>query len=262
MRLYLYILSLLTLPVFAEISHLDIRNPSLVAASLNGPIKKISEEYNYATSDRKYREIAAYDKAGNLTYRRKQNHKDEITFFMTNTYNEAGCQVRQIVDDKKNNEKFDYEIILSPETRQVAYKCRLTGEIEIVTYNADKYRMNATVKKKAKKRVPLSKYKRGPDNRTKSYTRYDDNGRVKYITVSERDEEGRLMRAVTTYKREKRNTTNQYEYLEDDELGNWTQRLLKMVVVKDGEEKIYEKFTMRMIEYYDSDPTTVANEAL
>lgn len=252
MRLYLYFIAFF-LPMIASAAetHLNIRQPSLVVAQLNGPVKKVTEEYNYQMSDRKYKEVRAYDAAGNQTYRRKWNYKDELVYSSTNTFNEAGRMTRQKIEDIKDEKNYDYEIILNPKTRQMAYKCRITGDIEVITYNEAKYNISCTVKKKGKKNLPYSKYQRRPDNLSKVYTKYDDDGRVKYITATKRDSEGRVLQAITTYKREKRKTNNLYEYLAFDEFGNWTQRLLKITDLKDGEEKIYEKFSERTIEYYE-----------
>lgn len=240
----------------ADPSHLDIRQPSLVAARLQGPVKKITTEYSYQMSDRKYREEAEYDTSGNLLYRKKWDYKDNLTLFVTNSYNEAGCLTRQIVDDVKKKEKFDYDIVLSPETRQLAYKCKLTGEIEVVTYNDDKFRLNATIKRKGKKNVPLSTYARDANNQIKSYTRYDDDGRIDYTTYSKYDDQGRLKKSVIVYKQEKKKTENTYEYLSSDDHKNWTQRLLKIMVTEEDETKNYDKFTSRTIEYYEMPEAT------
>ena len=156
MRLYLYFLILMTpLATFSAQTHLDIRNCSLISSSLKGPVKRITEEYNYELSDKKYWEIRDYDEQGNLTHRTKWDYKDKITYTVTNSYNEAGSFIRQQVEDLRKKTANDYEIILSPATRQIAYKCRLTGEIEVVSYDEDKYKMGGTVKKKGKSRSIL-----------------------------------------------------------------------------------------------------------
>ncbi|MDF7805824.1 hypothetical protein P4E94_00135 [Pontiellaceae bacterium B12219] len=253
MRLYVYLLcvsAVLPSAAQADTSHLDIARSSRETASLQGPVMKVEEEYAYELSDRKYREIRAYDEAGNLKYRKKFNYKDELTYFATNTFNEAGCMIRQRVEDIRHGTTNDYDIVLNVPTRQMAYQCRITGDIEIVTYNPDRCNTSTTIKRKRKKPLPYSKYKRDSDNVSLSYTRYDEDGRVKYVSVYRHDDQQRLTRAAISYKQEDRKDLNEYEYLAVDAYGNWTQRLLKIKTIQDGTEKNYDKFSTRTIEYY------------
>jgi hypothetical protein len=211
---------------------------------------KVEEEYAYDMSDKKYKEIREYDEAGNLKYRKKFNYKDQMTYFATNTFNAAGCMIRQRVENISNNSTNDYDIVINVPTRQMAYQCKITGDIEIETYNPDRFAMATTIKHPGKSPLPYSKYNRNSDNVSLSYTRYDEEGRIHYISIYGHDDQQRVTRVVTSYKREDRKDLDEYEYLAVDEFGNCTPRLLKMKTIKDGTEKSYDKFSTRTIEYY------------
>lgn len=89
------LLAFLPCAASAQQAHLEIAVPARVASAFFGPVKKVETEYNYDMSDRKFKEVREYDRAGNLKYRTKGDSKGEITYFATNTFDEAGCFINQ-----------------------------------------------------------------------------------------------------------------------------------------------------------------------
>jgi hypothetical protein len=145
------------------------------------------------------------------------------------------------VEDIREKTTNDYTIVLNVPSRKIAYQCKLTGEVEVISYNEEKYRISATMKKKGKKTLPFSRYERNPDNKKKTYTRYNEDGRMKYVIIYDWKDQQHIAR-----------TFNIYEYLSIDEYGNWTQRLLQSYDMLDGKKKKFEKFSTRKIEYYET----------
>jgi hypothetical protein len=232
-------------------THLAIAQPSRNAYSLKGPVKTVTEEYDYEMSDKKYKEIREYDVAGNLLHRKKWDYKDQLLYFSTNRYNEAGCLVSRRVENIRNKTTNDYEIVLSVSTHQLAYQRKTDGKVEIMTYDTDKWHISTAIKRKGKKILPYSKSKRDADHKLITYTKYDDNGRLEYTSAYKRDAETHLLSMATSYKKEDRRERNDYEYLAFDTYGNWTQRLKKTIRVIEGEEKQFEKFSVRKFEYFE-----------
>lgn len=235
---------------FAETHH-DIKVPSLQAGHYTGPIRSIEREYSYDMSDRKYTELSLYNEAGDLQSRTRTNSKGKFVFSLTNTFNEAGCYINEQVEDYYEKRTNDFEIVLNAPTRKIAYKCRLTGTVEIATYDEHGYRISYTRKKRGKKTLTLTAYKRRDDHRSAQYIKYNDDGRVKYVSVYDWNDKGQLARSLVTYKSEKKKTLYEYEYLAVDPYGNWTQRLLQAYDMLDNKKKKYEKFETRTFEYYD-----------
>ena len=245
------ILTALLSDASAQKNHLEIKVPDLVASGFFGPIKKVVTEYSYNMSDRKYKEVHLYDEAGNLQSRTKWNLKGEITYFATNTFNEAGCFINQRVEDVREKTTNDYEIVLNVPSRKIAYSDKITGEVEILTYNESKYLMSATLKKKEKKTMPLSSYKRGPENQKRLYTRHNDKGRVKYTTAYEWNDGQLISRTLYTNKEKNSKNLILYEYPSIDKYGNWTQCLKQSLDLKKNKEKEYEKISIRTLEYFE-----------
>jgi hypothetical protein len=244
----------LPLFVFAQETHLDIKVPARVASGFFGSVKKVTTEYNYNMSDRKYKEIQLYDEAGNLKSRTKWNSKGDITFFVTNTFDEAGCFINQRVEDIQEKATNDYEIVLNIPTRKIAYRDKITGEVEVLKYNASKYRISATIKKKGKRTLPLSAYKRGSDNQKQFYTRYNEKGRIKYTIAYDWNDLQQKSRILVTDKEKESKSLNVYDYLSTDKHGNWTQCLMQCLDMKKDKEKKFEKFSKRTLEYFENTP--------
>ncbi len=252
--LYILILfSALYCPVYAQVSHLDIKVPSIVAGHYSGPVKSIEREYNFDMSDRKYKEVSLYNEVGDLQSRTRSDSKGKTVFFYTNTYNEAGCLIRQRVEDLREKTTNDYEIVLNVPARKIAYCCKITGDVEVATYDTHKYRISYTIKKTGGKALPTSAYKRRDDHKLSQYIKYNDKGRVKYMSIYDWNEKGQLGRSMVTYKTEKKKTLYVYEYLQVDKHGNWTQRLLQAFDMLDDKKKKYEKFETRRYEYHEED---------
>ena len=183
-------------------------------------------------SEHKLKEARLYDEAGNLTSRTKWNSKGETTYFVTNTFDEAGCFINQRVEDVRGKTTNDYEIVLNIPARKIAYRCKITGELEILEYNEDGYRISATIKKKSQKTTPLSSYKRGTDNKKLLYTRYNEKGYVKYTTAYDWNDRQLISRSLETNRGKDRKSLNVYDYLNIDEQGNWIQCLMRCLVLR------------------------------
>jgi hypothetical protein len=238
----------------AQQTHLDIKVPGRVAGGFFGPVKRVVTEYNYDMSDRTYKEERLYDETGNLNSRTKWDSKGKITYFATNTFDEAGCFINQRTEDIRAKTTNDYTIILNIPTRKIAYRDKISGEIEVIEYNEAKYQISATIKEKGKATLPMSSYKRGPDNAKQLYTRYNDKGRVKYMIAYKWNDQKLISRTVITDKEKDSKDLNVYEYLHIDKHGNWTQCLLQCLDMKKNKERKFEKFSKRTIEYYTNSP--------
>ena len=250
---------------FAQQTHLGIAIPSRVSSGFFGPVKKVVTEYSYDMSEHKFKEAHLYDEAGNLTSRTKWDSKGETTYFATNTFDEAGCFINQRVEDVRGKTTNDYEIVLNIPARKIAYRCKITGELEILEYNEAGHKISAKIKKKSQKTTPLSSYKRGTDNKKLLYTRYNEKGYVKYTTAYDWNDRQLISRSLETNREKDRKSLNVYDYLNIDEQGNWIQCLMRCLDMKNNKEKKFEKFSKRTIEYFgneepveDGTPATIS----
>lgn len=241
------------LPILApaQKTHLDIKVPSRVTSDFFGPVKKITTEYNYNMSDRKYKEIILYDEAGNLKSRTKWDSKGEITYFATNTFDATGCFINQRVEDVREKTTNDYVIVLNIPSRKIAYRDKITGEVEVFEYNESKYRTSATIKKKGRKALPLSAYKREPDNQKQLYTKYNEKGRVEYTIAYKWNDQKLKSRTLVINREKETQDLHLYDYLNIDQHGNWTQCLMQCFDMKKKKKKRYEKFSKRTLEYFE-----------
>ena len=236
-RTLVLVLSTLSLSAPAQETHLDIKVPGRVASGYFGPVKKVVTEYSYDMSDRKYKEIRLYDEAGNLESRTKWDTKGKITYFATNVFDSAGCFINQRVEDVREKTTNDYRIVLDFPSRKISYCDRISGNVEVLKYNEDKYFISATIKEKGKKTQKQSLYKRGPDNQKLFYTRYNERGRVKYTIAYDWNDQHLEARTLYTNKEKDSKSLNVYEYPKIDEHGNWLQCLMQCLDMKKNKEK-------------------------
>lgn len=247
----LTVLTVLTLPLsLSAQTHLDIAIPAREEGGFHGPVKKVVTEYNYNMSDRKYKEVRLYDEAGNLLSRTDQNSKGEILYFATNTFSSAGCLINQRVEDVRAKTTNDYEVVINLPTRKMAYRDRISGDVEILEYNEGRHRTSVMIIKKGKKPLPYSAYKRKPNQEKLLYTKYNEKGRVRYTVAYEWNDRKLRSRTLITDKEEGSKNLNVYDYIKFDQRGNWTQCLKECLDMKKDKKKLYEKFSQRTIEYY------------
>lgn len=252
------LLAILPLVVLAQETHLDIKVPSRVAYGFFGSVKKVTTTHSYDMSDRTYKEVRRYDEVGNLESRTKWDSKGKITYFSTNTFNEAGCLVHQRVEDVRAKTTNDYRVVLDMASRKIAFCDRITGEVEVLKYNEAKYFISSTIKEKGQRTRPLSAYQRGTDNQKLFYTRYNEKGHVKYTTAFDWTDQQLKSRTLYTNKEKKSKALNLYEYPKIDEHGNWLQCLMQSLDLNNNRKSEFEKISRRTIEYFEAAPTSEA----
>lgn len=254
MKLFISIITLSTicnLPLQATENHLSIKIPDLQSSNFFGPVKKVITEYSYDMSDRKYKEIRLYDEMGNLESRSKYNSKNKLTFFATNTYDSAGCFIHQRVEDIRKKTTNDYEIVLNIPAQKIAYIDKTADEVEVLKFDTNRFHISTTIRKRGKKTRIYDTSKRNPEGQTQVFTKYNDKRRVKYTVAYEWNENKLKSRSLITDNDDDTKVMNVYEYLSLDQHGNWTQSLLKCLDMKNDKQKKYEKFSTRIIEYYE-----------
>ena len=242
--------------VAAQPAHLDIKVPSRIENDLFGPVKSVTSDVSYNMSDERIREMKTYDEAGNLMAESNWDSEDTLTSIITNLYDESGCFHRQqVIRFREEAGTNNWEVILSPETRQIAMKNERSGEITLRTYSPGKYLVHYRQMDGAKKLIKASRTRRREDNRETDYTRFDKDNRPVFTYYYKWDDRGFIVQERVRYHQEKKDHLRVYDYLKVDEHGNWTQQLMTRYDVS-GEEKtrVYDKLTVRTIEYYEDDP--------
>lgn len=241
--------------VCAQQTHLDIKVPERVERDLFGPVKSVSTDLSFNMSDNHTKELDEYDRAGNLTAESEWDSDDELANTSTNYYDENGCFYRHdYISLGRKGSTNEWEVILSPETRQIAMKNKRTGSITIRTYSPDKYLLHYKEMDRGKKLVKASRTKRRADNREEEYATLDEKNRPVYTYYYRWDDRGFIDRERVRYHQKKKERLHTYDHLVVDEHGNWTQQLMTRYDVGGTDKtKVYEKLKVRNIEYYEDD---------
>lgn len=250
------VLVALPLLVTAQETHLDIKVSDRIENDLFGPVKKVVTEYSYNMSDRNYKEERIYDERGNMLSQTKWGPKDEITLFVTNSYNAAGCHTLYRIENAKKGETNEYEIVINVPSHKIALNNSASGEVEIQEYSLAKYHMTSKRMDKNRKPASYSQYKRRPDHKEFQYLSYDKRKRIKFSIAIDWNADDNLQFRELYHNRETGSKLLEvFEYLSKDSYGNWTQCLTQAYKLTGSKkEKAGEKFSKRTFEYFEKTP--------
>jgi hypothetical protein len=241
------------LPSLAQQTHLDITVPDAIGEGLKGAVKSVETDLclNVSAEHTKVRE--EYDKVGNQLATLNWGTDGELANTTTNFYDENGCFYRQqYMSFGKKGVTNDWKVFLNPETRQIAMKNDRTGSITIRTYSPEKRLVHYRFMDKEKNQKSASSNKWDENNQRTEYIKYDEKNRPLYTYWFKWKEGGLIDKERQRYHEEKKERLHDYEYLVVDDHGNWTQRLMVRYDIGGKEkEKVYERTTVRTIEYFD-----------
>ena len=250
------ILTALLPATFAQETHLDIKVPDTVERDLFGPVKNVATDICFDMSDKHTKETREYDTHGNLLNETDWNRDGELDNTTTNYYDENGCYTGQCNIGFKKGTTNHWDIILSPTTRQIAKRNKKSDTTILRSYSPEKYLVHFKEMDWNKKLVKASRTKRREDNRETEYTKLDNKNRPLYTYYYKWDDRGFIDKARVSYHQEKKERLHVYDYLKVDEHGNWTQRLMTRYDIGGKDKtKVYEKLTLRTIEYFEDSPT-------
>jgi hypothetical protein len=242
--------------VLGEESHLDIRYPARESSKLLGPVQSITTETNYNMSDEHLKVLTAYDRVGNLVNETEWDVEGELANTATNFYNDAGCYVRLIYTEfGEDGYTSKWEVILSPDTRQIGMKNKSNGDTVVRTYSPERrllsYRL--TDRRKKLKRASKNKWNAEFTHRTQ-FVSYDENNRPLYTYYFKWKDNGFVDMKRQRQHQDKKEFLEDYEYLAVDGHGNWSQQIMvRYDITGGGKEKVYERTTTRTIKYYETE---------
>lgn len=241
-------------------NHLNIMVPGLADTDLKGPVKSVDTKTSINVSGQFERELSEYDEVGNLLSETEWNPDGEKLATLTNHYNEDGNFERQVYSDFEDEFTNDWEVILNPETSQIAMK-KKDGGAAIYTYSPDGYLVKYRYVDKNKTLKSGSATKRDALNRSEQYIRVGKQGKPLYTYWFKWKEDGLIDRERQKYHQEKGERLHIYEYLKSDAHDNWTQRLMVRYDIGGEErEKVYERLVVRDIKYFGEDDAVSTND--
>ncbi|VGO19690.1 hypothetical protein [Pontiella sulfatireligans] len=240
---YILISAAWVLPSLAQQTHLDIKVSDVASERLKGAVKSVETDLcvNVSAEHKKVRE--EYDPIGNRVATLNWGNDGELANTTTNFYDENGCfYLQQYMSFGKKGVTNDWKVVLNPETRQIAMKNDRTGSIAIRTYSPEKQLVHYRFMDKEKKQKSASRNTWNENNQRTEYIKYDEKNRPLYTYWFKWREDGLI----------EKERLHDYEYLVVDDCGNWTQRLMVRYDIGGKEkEKVYERTTIRTIEYFD-----------
>ncbi len=242
----------LTGAVFAETGHfLDIRRPSRETSDLTGKVKSVEYDFCRNVSDKHTKSRTEYDETGNILNTTDWDDEGKISATSTNFYDEAGNWIGQLEIDGKKGTTNDWEIILRPDTRQIAMKSRQTGKITLRTYSPEKQLTETRSMDTDRKTTQLQRYT-WQNGEKQEYTKFDEREKPVYFYFYKWNDNGSINKERVKYHQETKDRLHIYDYLARDEAGNWIQQLMVRYNIE-GNEKVkeYEKITVRKIEYFE-----------
>ena len=238
-------------------SHLDIMAPALKDTDLHGPIKSVDEKVSVNVSGDFEREHSEYDRTGNLLSDTEWSADGKLANTLTNFYDDNGNFNRQLYMDIEDEYTNDWQVVLSPDTHQIAMKKKLSKAAAIYTYSDAGYLISYRYLNKERELKSGSITKRDENNRRKEFTRLDGDKKPLYTYWFKWKENGLIDRERQKYRQEDGERLHIYDYLKFDDHGNWTQRLMVRYDVGGKEKKkVYERLVVRDLEYFDDETTT------
>ena len=245
------ILAALPLSTPAQETHLDIKVPDLLDTDLSGWVKSVDTKVSVNVSGKFKRELKKYDRTGNLLNETEWDPEGKCINTLTNYYGEDGNFERQLYMDHEDGFTNDWQVVLSPDTRQIAKK-KKNGAATVCTYSPEGYLLNYRYFGSDKTLRSASSTKRDEKNRSKEYTKMDGGKKPLYTYWFKWRDEGFIDRERQRYRQEKGERLHVYDYLETDGQGNWLQRLMvRYDIGGKKKEKVYERLVARTIEYFE-----------
>lgn len=234
-------------------THLDIMVPDLKDTDLLGPVKSVKFDLCQNVSGEHTTEMREYDRTGNLLKVTEWNAEGEQVETTTFHYDDNGCYERMHYENSDTELEQDWQVILSPKTRQIALREQDEGLIALETYSEEGYLESYQLLDENKKPLRANQYKRDEHNRQTRFTRLEE-GKPAYTYYFKRDDSGVIDMERQRYHQEKEEFLHTYEYLVTDDNGNWTQRILVRYHLDHGKkDKVYEHTVVRKIEYYENE---------
>ncbi len=250
----LVILAALPLSAFAQETHLEISVPDLVDTDLSGPVKSVDTKVCMNVSGKFERELQNYDRVGNLLNETEWDPEGKCLNTLTNFYGDDGNFERQLYIDFEDGFTNDWEVILNPDTRQIAMK-KENGAASVYTYSPEGYLLKYRYAGSDKALRSASSTKRDEKNRRMKYTRMDGGKKPLYTYYFKWKDNGFVDKERQRYHQEKKERLHTYECLATDSHGNWTQELMiRYDIGGKRKEKVYEQTTIRTIEYFEDNP--------
>lgn len=240
-------------------THLDIAVPDRMDTDLTGPVRSIDMKTSVNVSGQFERTYREYDETGNLIIETEWDADGACLNTLTNFYNEvSGCFERQLYISLKDKFTNDWEVILSPDTRQIALK-KQDGETVVYTYSPERYLTAFRFVDADRKLVKASATRRDEENRRIEYTLMDEDKDPLYTYWFKWKSDGRIDRERQRYRKEEGERLHEYTYIEHDPHGNWTQRLMVRYDIGGREKrKVFERVVTRTITYFGESDTTGA----
>ena len=246
----------LTLAAGAE-THIEIRRPARQTAGLLGPVKSVTMETSYSISDGNTRVLTVYDRAGNLVSETEWDQEGELVNTATNYYNQAGCYVsRCYTEFGEDGSTSNWDVILSPETRQIGMKNSSTGFAAVRTYGPQRQLLTYRLTDGDKKLIRASQNKWNAESTQRTqYIRFDEKKRPLYTYYFKWKDNGFIDMERLRYHQDQRDRLHDFEYPAADDQGNWTQQMMvRYDITGRQKKKVYERTTRRTIEYHATNP--------
>ncbi|MCF7817742.1 MAG: hypothetical protein K9M54_07655 [Kiritimatiellales bacterium] len=251
------LLAILCQSATAQQTHLDIRVPDRISSDFLGSVKRVLTDDCINLADNHKKEERIYDRAGNELSLTRWGTDGEISYAMTNAYDESGCHVSWHSEDFAKKETNDWEVVLNLPTHQIAMRNLGNGDTSVYTYSPEKRLMHYRKVDKDKKTIRSSKYRRRPeDNKETEYARFDERNRPTYTYNYRWNDSLFVDRESILYHEDGTKRLIVNEFLKTDEHGNWTQRIsIRYKIAGSEQTKLYETTTLRTIEYFEDNPS-------
>lgn len=242
--------------------HLEIMVPYAVDNGLKGPIKWVEEERSFNVDGEFTKVREEYDREGNLMLETNWDTDGELSSATTNLYDESGTYYRQVyVKHGKRGYTNSWDVVLNSETRQVAEK-KENGSIVLSTYSPEKRLIFLRYIKTGNKQSYAKRWKRDQEQNLSQYVRLNAENKPEYTYKYRYNAQGEIEKSHVIYHEDKRERLHEYEYLDFDEYGNWTQRMMvRYDVSGKRKEKVYDRIQVREFGYHETnDPEDIAEE--
>jgi len=256
MKSYVYTLILLSSVAAAQPAHLEIMIPDREDTDLKGLVKSVDTKISFNVSGDFERERKEFDRTGNLLTSAEWNAEGKFINTLTNYYDADGNFERQVYMDLEDGYTNKWDVILNPETRQIAMKSKEDDRAAVFSYSPEGYQLNYRFLNEEKKLKAASKTLRDDRNRPMEYTRFDDHKSPVYTYWFKWKDGDLIDRERQKYRQEKGERLHVYDYLKFDDHGNWTQRMMVRYDIGGREkQKVSEHLVVRDLEYFEADPS-------
>jgi hypothetical protein len=222
LSLLMLILTLGISTVLAEApAHLDIMVPDIRDTDLIGPVKSVELKLWQNVSADFITEKREYDPTGNLLQITEHNGEGELVDVTTFQYGDDGCYERMVYKNEEKGYTNEWQVVLNPDTRQIALREVDGDRIGIESYSPDGYLISYRLMGADRKPIVTREYKRNENNRLTMYKRIE--GRTPAYTYYYKwADNGFIDMEAQTYHQDKDKRRHTYEYLVTDDQGNWT----------------------------------------